>query len=209
MYAQKQCTKSRHKVAKVLRLSVDNFENFLTARPDIKVIHLFRDPRAIINSRIETSWYPAKSEATVLQNAQALCARMKVDFAGGIKLLEKYPDRFRFLYYEDLNEEPMVKVRLLYKFLKMSLDPKTYPKVKSLPVFSSRNRDKSDRENNTAFWWRKTMQWDTVQKIDEICKPVYALLGYKTMTNETEMLDLSVPSLTIPDKYLLKNSIGQ
>ena len=201
-HAISSCRNAQHKVAKVLRFTLDNLEEFLEHRPNLKVIHLFRDPRAIINSRISTTWYPSSTEKMILDNARALCKKMAIDYKKGLDLLKKYPNRFRFLYYEDLNDEPLSQVKKLYRYLGMSVDPVKYPKVKTLHVFAS-NDQKSEREKNTAFWWRKSLKWDYAKKVDEICKDIYETLGYRPFAGELGLRNLTIPSVRIPKQYKL------
>lgn len=202
-YALNNCRNARHKVTKVLRLSAGNLEYFLESRINLKAVHLFRDPRAIINSRITTAWYPSGSPGVILDNAKALCSKMVLDYREGLTLMEKYPDRFKFLFYEDLNDDPFGKVKSLYRYLGMSLDPSRYTKVKSLPVFTTNNR-KSEREKNTAFWWRKSLSWELVKQIDHICGDVYNLLGYKRFESEAVLRNLSWSSVDFQEQYILK-----
>lgn len=183
-------------------MTLDNLGEFLVSRPNLKVIHLFRDPRAIINSRIQTAWYPSGTDKIVLDNTRALCNKMMIDYKKGLGLLKRFPDRFRFLYYEDLNDEPMQQVKRLYEYLGMSLDPATYSKVKTLPVFVP-NDQKLERERNTAYWWRKSLSWKYVQQIDDICKEVYNTLGYRVFKSEVGLKNLTIPSVRIPKQYQL------
>ncbi|XP_045163724.2 carbohydrate sulfotransferase 1-like [Mercenaria mercenaria] len=203
-YIPRKCKNATHRVAKVLRLSTDLLGDILRARENLKVIHLFRDPRAIINSRIETTWYPTHKEEQIIQNAKALCNKMLYDFQEGQKLLKLYPDRFKFVYYEDLSESPSGKSKELFNYFGMDLDEHKYPKVRNLSVFNNAKK-RTEREKNTAFWWRKSLKWDIVQKMEPLCKDVYKELGYKVFTNVQEYQNLSISSVTIPNKYLILN----
>ena len=149
-------------------------------------------------------WYPSKNTTMLLSNAKCLCRKMLYDFEEGQKLYALYPDRFRFLYYEDLNDDPLDKVKSIYQYLGMSLDESKYSVVKSIKVFNSRKDViKTEREKNTAFWWRKTLNWQLTQKIDEICKDVYKSLGYKTFTSHEEQTNLTLKSVHIPPQYAI------
>ena len=160
-----------------------------------------------MNSRIETSWYPSKD---LLPNAESLCKKMIVDYEEGKKLSLKYPNRFRFLYYEDLNDDPLDKVKTMYRYLGMSLDESKYSKVKSIKVFdSSENKVLTEREKNTAFWWRKKLKWDLVKKIDYLCKDVYDALGYKPFSTYDEMQNLTFKSVDIPSQYALLTNLEE
>lgn len=197
-FAPRLCKNATHRVTKVLRLTTDLLEGLLKQKPDLKVLHLFRDPRAIINSRINTGWYPIKN---VTDNARSLCKKMLYDFRKGKELLEIYPDRFKFIIYEDVTTSTFEKVQSLYRYLGMSLNESRYTKVKTMPVFQSKNA--SDRKNNTAYWWRMSLDWDNVQKIDRVCEDVYKELGYRTFKNIDEYKNMSYVSFDGPKNYMI------
>lgn len=176
----------------------------MQSKGNLKIIHLFRDPRAIINSRIETEWYPTFNLTNILSNAASLCKRMMYDFREGQKLLLKYPTRFKFLYYEDLNNDPLDKVKTLYTYLGMSLDKSKYAVVKRIRVLNvAKVAVKTERERNTAFWWRKKMDWDLVKEIDTLCGDVYTSLGYVPFSRHQELRNLHIKSVHIPSTFAL------
>ena len=182
-----------------MRLSPDNTETLLQSRDNLKVIQLFRDPRAIINSRIETEWYPFKN---VSSNAESLCKKMIYDYQEGQKLLKKYPARFRFVYYEDLLKDPLEKIKSVYRYLGMSLNESKYSNVRSV-LMHSHKKLRRERDTNTAFWWRHKIKWDVVKKINNFCKHLYEALGYKAFV-KNEMKNLTIKSVNIPPEYILK-----
>lgn len=127
---------------------------------------------------------------------------MLIDFREGVKLLEKYPDRFRFVYYEDLNDDPFEKLLMLYKYLGMSLDPAYYTELSKQSIFTV-DKQNTERKKNTAFWWRTSLSWKQVQNFDNICGDTIDELGYKRFDNEDIYRNLSWPSLEIPRQFLL------
>jgi len=182
----------------VLRFSVDLFEYLLYERDNVKVIHLFRDPRAVINSEINAHWY--KHTHNIELNARSLCKKMLHDYIEGRVLLSRYPSKFMFLYYEDLTDNALDKVKALYKYIGMSESPEKIERLKALSVFSDKSL-RSDGKNSTAFWWRNQLSWDIVQKVDKECSSVINLLGYKLFSTENQLKDLSIPSIDIPSQY--------
>ena len=197
------CKDSTHKVTKVLRLTTDLFIPLLRSRENLKVIHLLRDPRAIINSRIVTQWYPSRTEESAIENAKSLCNKMLYDFRAGQKVQKLFPDRFRFIYYEDFSVDILNKTKILYDYLGMNVNEKYYTEIMNLPVFKNATADDSERKKNSAFWWRTTLKWDIVNKMEDICKDVYKELGFRSFKNIQDYKDLSIHSLVIPKQYLI------
>ena len=184
-----------------MRLTTDHFEMLLQSRRNLKVIHLFRDPRAIMNSRIEAKWYPSKD---VLPSAEALCNKMNHDYQEGKRLSVEYPGRFRFLYYEDLNDNPSNKVRAIYRYLGMSLNETKFSTFKTImALHGGKGKVLTERERNTAFWWRKKLKWDIVKTMDTLCKDVYDALGYIPFKTKDQMQNLTFQSVNIPQEYAL------
>jgi len=200
-FIPERCKKALHRVTKVIRFSVDLCEYLLNERDNIKVIHLFRDPRAVINSRLETPWYKIPNEIAL--NARSLCNKMLHDSIEGERLLLKYPSKFMFLYYEDLNDEAVDKVNTLYRNLGMSDSPHNMQRIRDLPVLSAKKSNGSDRINNTAYWWRMNLGWDIVQIVDTKFAGVYKRLCFKQFKTEHKLRDVRIPSLDIPRKYRL------
>ncbi|XP_045215797.2 carbohydrate sulfotransferase 1-like isoform X2 [Mercenaria mercenaria] len=203
-YIHRKCQNATHRVTKVLRLSTDLLANLLNERENLKVIHLFRDPRAIINSRIKTRWFPIHAEKQIIQDAKALCKKMLYDFKEGQKLLKLFPNRFKVVYYEDLSKNTFNKSKALFKYLGMDLDVQKFPTLRLLTVFSD-SKKQTEREKNTAFWWRKSLSWDILQKIDLVCKGVYTELGYLFFKNVEEYQNISLSTVDIPKEFLIKN----
>lgn len=92
---EQACKAADYRVAKVLRLGFVTVEQLLKRIPSLNVIYLTRDPRAIINSRVKTSWFPVSVEKpkTVLRNIQSLCLKMEKDIASWKKARVMYKDR--------------------------------------------------------------------------------------------------------------------
>ncbi|XP_060599263.1 uncharacterized protein LOC132752885 isoform X2 [Ruditapes philippinarum] len=199
----KSCKDSKHKVTKVLRLTTDLLTPVLQSRANLKAIHLFRDPRAIINSRIETDWYPSNTTKSGIENAESLCNKMLYDFREGQKVQQLFPDRFRFIYFEDFSVDILNRSKILYKYLGMNTNEKYYPEILKLSALKNATSVETERKRNTAFWWRKTLKWEIVEKMEKICKDVYKELGYKSFSNIQEYNDLSIPSVVIPKEYLI------
>lgn len=198
------CKQAAHRVTKTLRFSVDILGQLLSERADLKVIHLVRDPRAILNSRKETGWYGEQTkDVSFVEKATSLCNKMMYDFKEGEKLLKKFPDRFQFLYYEDLNENPFTKIENLYKFVGMDLDDQRFSHLQHLPVFSSK-QNRSIRETNTAFWWRKNLSWDSVDMIQTACSDTLRELGYIEIQNRDLLENMSFKTLIIPERVKWK-----
>ena len=96
-HVRKHCISKTHLVTKILRTTLDNYENVLTKHESVVLIQLFRDPRAIINSRSRTWWYSYASDKALEDDADCLCSRMMLDYEYGLAFQAKFPARMLFL----------------------------------------------------------------------------------------------------------------
>ena len=191
------CQTAKHRVSKVLRMTVGRLETVLRHNPNLIVLHLFRDPRAIINSRLETKGYPMRANPRgskeISLNAKALCDKMTVDFEEGLKLMDKFPDRFRFLHYEDLalHLDSIIK---LYDYAGITYDEANFKRVYAVktndPEKKLGEREK-ERKTNNALWWRTYLSYDVVKQVDIVCYEVYRNLGYPIFKNLTQLRSLT------------------
>ena len=203
---QKHCSSKTHLAAKVLRTSLDNYETFLNKHESVVLIQLFRDPRAVVNSRSKTWWYKYGTDKALEDDANCLCSRMLVDYTYGKKFQAKYPDRMLFVIYEDLLSDIHTKLDRLYDKLGIS----TLDKLKSTSgefqeVLSkignsySSKPNKSKSRNDYEFWWRTNLSWHQIQIIDKHCEDIYRVIGYRAFQDRKEVTDMNVTSLNVRD----------
>ena len=70
------CKTKPNIVTKVIRMSLQNATPLLGIIPDLQIIHLLRDPRAVLNSRVvTTNWYKRtlKSPEMINDEIQVTC----------------------------------------------------------------------------------------------------------------------------------------
>lgn len=181
------CRKSTHRVSKVLRITLGALEPLLRNNPRLKVVHLFRDPRAIINSRIETQGYPLRSSdssiPSIKSNAKALCDKMTADLKEGTILKQKFPERFRFIHYEDIftNKESLIQLFSLVGMQTTEGNLMTVKSIKTNPPKRQHETRERFRKSNNAYWWTKYMAWKIVEIVNSECLPVIKELGYPVL----------------------------
>lgn len=187
------CSNAKHRVTKVLRMSLDLTEIFLKEKANMKVVHLFRDPRAIINSHFQTTWSPLRrhgSEEHFTKAARALCNRMLRDIEIGERLLQKFPTRFKIIQYEDF-DDPSSKIDILYRFLGMSHVKETRQYI-SKPETGVNSGSSAGTKGNHPFKYRTMLKWSSVRLIDKQCSGVYDKLGYTIYSDEHSYRNLSI-----------------
>ncbi|XP_045172848.2 carbohydrate sulfotransferase 1-like isoform X2 [Mercenaria mercenaria] len=203
------CKTAKHRTTKIVRLTVDNLEYVLENLPNVKVVHLMRDPRAIINSRITTNWYnlqesPHDNHQRIRSDAKDLCLRMKYDLKVGTVLKQKFPGRFAFVMFEDLQTDMKSKTGILYSYFgidKSTVESKLANMTGILQNEHLVNRTWGDYTN----WWRHQLSFGAIKAIDSVCKNVSDTLGYTIFSSESQLKDVSLKAFSFREELLLEN----
>ena len=175
-----KCISSSIVATKVIRLRMEAIGELLQTDPTIKVIHYFRDPRGIENSR---SVGMKKKTEGMITDAKMSCSKMMRDIRVRKELEKKHPNSFMVLMYEDLAKYPLETAKSVYRFIGQSM-PKSVEKwLKFSTNSKSQKLDKdllgTRRSNSsaTAMKWMDVLGSETKEKLSLICKDVLTELG--------------------------------
>ncbi|XP_064606390.1 carbohydrate sulfotransferase 1-like [Liolophura sinensis] len=113
------CLGSPIREIKTIRTPMRFVTELLKKDPSVKVIHLLRDPRGLINSWIT---YGYKPKTDILP--QYVCNLIGDDLKTRYELEKQYPGTFLSLIYEDLAQHPMEMLHKIYGWLGMLVDTK-------------------------------------------------------------------------------------
>lgn len=182
------------------------FRPLMEVNPRLKIVHLVRDPRAIINSRLYSRFYPIANPRTNNSLEQNLCEKMRTDINEALQLREDFPGRVIILYYEDLMDNLHVRLKQIYENLNLTFKSEEVNAFSDIKVNLSPpekgNYFTKDRKRRNAMWWRKYMTHDHIQTIDYLCYDVYDILGYKALS-EQRVRDIKFSSYEIPETFKL------
>lgn len=155
----------------------------LKSRPNLKVIHLFRDPRGMVNSHLHTPFYRSKlnNMLDIENDIKTTCWRMGYDLRVALRLRTRYTDRFRIVQYEDFSDLQN-NAKILYKFLGMDTTEEILRDIDKLikPTDASKGFH--------PFNYRDTLSWDIERLVFRHCESVVRALGYPTFTIKEEYL---------------------
>ena len=198
------CKAFRHVVSKVLRATTISFEPILKRKSDLKLIHLFRNPFAIINSRKRSSF--AKTVKEFLPMGESLCIKMELDYIGAKELMKKYPDRVKMIWYEDLKSDVSDKVARLYDYVGMEQRPEEARALNVVKLNEAKDNTKELdklRESDNTRWWRKTIDFRLYSMMFQKCGAVVKLFNMTNFRSEAELRDLSIPEMTLPKEFII------
>lgn len=152
---------------------------------DIRLLHVVRDPRASINSRIKVGWMPDFKNATFEQKVQNHCKEIVANIEFGQQLNESLKHRYKLITYRDIAARPVDTAREIFKFAGFNMNEKTlkwildrtnpdhsietsaqFKKPYSLVRDSKANIDK----------WRRESPPERTRVIEKHCQPLLELL---------------------------------
>ncbi|XP_060083157.1 carbohydrate sulfotransferase 1-like [Ylistrum balloti] len=192
------------RITKTIRLSMDVVQDLMKEFPKLKVIHLLRDPRGMIASRLKTITHLHFKDAGMPTIARAVCDKYNRDIQIGQLLKKKYPSRFKTVLYEQIAEETLKHSIQIFNFLELtpnsnfktwlaehiSGDQKsTHPPDKRNRAFSTVRANSSA----TASSWRSRLKFNQVKEIDNECSQFYDYSGYLAVKNSNTLNDLTLP----------------
>ena len=201
------CRHHKQVTVKILsdRMTLEEiFKQFNYSR-NIKIIHLIRDPRAIVASRLRLGWIPKSGTLTKIR---VLCDRMKQNFKFATNMSTEFSKNYMLLRYEDLVANIFPVVRKVFKAtgLKFTEQVKKWLVentrwtgfVGNLEPFSTTRRDALKQAN----LWRSTISMNTVRAVEDNCKFVMKKAGYMTIRNQQYLKNTNLSLLAKPTKIL-------
>ncbi|KAH3728411.1 hypothetical protein DPMN_054367 [Dreissena polymorpha] len=194
--ARTQCLTSNIIILKLIRLSVEQAITLLPFFPNMKIIHLVRDPRAIINSRQEVG-KTAKNDFNAANLQIETFSRLQKDLSDTKFLMTYYPSIIKLVQYEDIAEHPVEAAKDLYAFPGLTFDDKIERFVKSQTQSSSNGCQFCTQRRNstvTSIQWRSRIKLNEAQYLLNSCKNSMSILGYLDLPDNQTLRYLSVPS---------------
>lgn len=178
---QIKCHKAHSRTLKTIRLPVAMAGKLLEWLPNLKILHLIRDPRGIVNSQFEQVVTEGKNLST---SSEELCQTISKDVKSFSELHRCHGSRILSVIYENLCQNPHTMVKQLFEFF-----GKTYSKrVKDFVNRTMQGPVKScdyctDRGNAlaNAYRWISKIRKGTLQTIDSHCSFLYSYLGYQKL----------------------------
>ncbi|KAM3870015.1 carbohydrate sulfotransferase 6 [Diretmus argenteus] len=202
---------------------------------DLRIIHLVRDPRAVVRSREQSAKAFVYDNAVVLEQKdvsapdaqyrvmQEICrSHVRIHERATLKPPDFLKGRYKMVRYEDLVQDPLLEINAMYEFVGLQMTSPlqewiykvTHGKGKGSKkeAFKITSRNAAD----VSQAWRTTLAHDKVKRIQEVCKSAMSLLGYRTVGSDKEQkrldLDLLVPRERyrfswLPDKTEPPNNI--
>ncbi|XP_023253192.1 carbohydrate sulfotransferase 6-like [Seriola lalandi dorsalis] len=183
---------------------------------DLRIIHLVRDPRAVLRSREQSVHAFVYDDPTVLEQRnipadevqyevmQEICrSHVRINERAVLKPPPFLKGRYKMVRYEDVARDPLEEITAMYEFAGLEatsqLEEWIYRVTHGKGKGAKRDAFKITSRNATdvSQAWRTMLPHSKVKRIQEVCKGAMSLLGYRTVNSEKEQkrldLDLLVP----------------
>nr|XP_045012450.1 carbohydrate sulfotransferase 6 isoform X2 [Jaculus jaculus] len=184
---------------------------------NLRIVHLVRDPRAVLRSREQTAKALARDNGIVLGTngtwvvadpglrvvSEVCRSHVRIAEAALRKPPPFLRGRYRLVRFEDLARDPLAEIRALYAFTGLSLTPKLQTWIHNIThgsgpgarreAFKTTSRDAL----NVSQAWRHALPFAKIHRVQELCAGALQLLGYQPVSSEREQRDLAV-DLVLP-----------
>ena len=218
------CNSKEHTVVKTIRTGIKKIldhsaESSSDSKSDkLNLVHLVRDPRAIISSRLHLFFRNEINSAVALKDyhnltdalrrsvrvaSANLCSRIQSDIEYGRRA---NANRYMFLRYEDAAMRPLKIYQKLSKFsgIRESEMVKDWLGRNTHVADAHKENDEySTSRNSTATVnsWRRRMPYALVAEVQSQCAEIMNILRYIPARNERELMDVA-KSLVSYDKTM-------
>ncbi|XP_018594751.1 carbohydrate sulfotransferase 6 [Scleropages formosus] len=211
--AEDACRSYSHVVVKEVRFFdlVSLYPLLRDPAIDLRIIHLIRDPRAVVKSREQAVKALMRDNALVLEEGDAevidtqyrvmqeVCrSHVRIHETATLKPPDFLRGRYKMVRYEDLVLNPLDEIESMYSFAGLEMNMQlqewiyriTHGKGKGTrkEAFKITSRNAKD----VAQAWRTTLPHDKVQRIQEVCKGAMSLLGYRLVDSKKEQAQLDL-----------------
>ncbi|XP_061139373.1 carbohydrate sulfotransferase 1-like isoform X3 [Syngnathus typhle] len=218
--ASRACLSRSHVAIKTVRIPKVSDLRTLVEDPrlDLKIIHLVRDPRAILASRITAFsdqfrawkiWNATGRQPRYVDLSQitSTCQDMVASAEAGLARPAWLKGRYLLVRYEDLAFNPKDMADKIYQFIGLELEDRVQTWIRRntnsnvFAPFDWNYKYSTTRDSRmTAASWRLRLDHNIVRTVQNLCNDTLALLGYKLVHSTVQLRNLS-HSLVEPNPF--------
>ena len=184
-FLTKKCENATVRIIKFIRMRMEVVENLLKKFPEIKIIYLTRDPRAMLDSQVRKNDMDSKKFDYFVQNTISMCGKMQRDLKLLPVLNETFPNSIYPVQYEKFVQSPLKETESLFEFLGLNFTDAVKDYVASKTILS----EPSSAER--AQIWRSHISVQHLNVIDANCAMIYQELGYIKLSSILDIRNTS------------------
>ena len=187
------CETSKVRLLKFIRIPLASVRRIMPAFPNMKILHLHRDPRGIFNSRAQLNDTP---QTATDQEVSDHCNQWFEDIQVAKEVAKQYPGRFKTVRYEDITEHPPEAFKAICDYFGIEYEPEIQAyltKVTTAAVDSGPWDFERANPYVTAMKWRQQMNFTKAELICGICEKPMTALNYYSFKSAEEMANSELP----------------
>ena len=191
-------THHKHSVIKVAIVRVPDrklsnfFPQVILENPDteIKVLHVVRDPRGSVNSRIKLHWINDFQASHFFVLPRDTCEGILQNVKFGKSLQGMLKERYKLIRYKDVASSPVKTALEIYKFAGFEMPESlvrwivkaTNPSEEELKNESKKAFSSVRNATANAEKWREESPIERIRIIERECSELFDLLGLDRLT---------------------------
>ena len=168
------CQGSDFRTIKTVRATMASVENMIEMNENFRMIHLVRDPRAVVLSRqkFHSSGRSLYAGEDVVREAKLFCQNLAHDILLRQNIERRYPGTTLEILYDEFVRDPLNQTEKIYNFMNVTLGQK----VRTFIVENTKQK-----VNSTAIVdkWQDTLTYLKVKTINSVCRKVFLLIDTK------------------------------
>jgi len=163
-----------------------SMDALLAADPDLRVIHLLRDPRAVVSSRLQAHdesvigryslSAAVNSSERVRREAAIYCRTAVLDILVRHRLESKYPGRILTVSYENVVADLRRHAELVYRFLGFDATPDETRVWIEKNEATKANATKHGYVSPVEKWTKRLKSADSTAIVRDICHEFFRLV---------------------------------
>ncbi|XP_038636927.1 carbohydrate sulfotransferase 1 [Scyliorhinus canicula] len=207
--ASQVCQTRSHMAIKTVRIPEIKDLRLLSEDPrlNLKIIHLVRDPRGILASRMGTftdnfrAWKiwnatGRKPRSVDLSQIATTCNDLFNSVGTGLSKPPWLRGKYMLVRYEELAREPFKKITEIYHFIGLDVDNQVKKWILQNTRGTSgtaRNYKYTTTRNSTATAesWRLNLSFQIAQTVQHLCNGTLTQLGYQSVHSLKELRNVS------------------
>uniref|UniRef100_A0A3P9DTI8 Sulfotransferase n=1 Tax=Maylandia zebra TaxID=106582 RepID=A0A3P9DTI8_9CICH len=205
LWVEQACDSYSHVVYKDVRLfELESLYPLLQdSNLDLRIIHLVRDPRAVVRDNAIVLEQKRIKEAEVqYQVMQEICrSHVRINERAVLKPPPFLKGRYKLVRYEDMARNPLEEINAMYQFVGLEMTTELATWIYKVTHGKGKGSIKeafkitSRSATNVSQAWRTMLPYNKVRRIQEVCKGAMSLLGYRTVNSEKEQKRLDIDLL--------------
>lgn len=170
------CSDRSVRAVKSVRATMNSMEPLLRWMPNLRVIHLIRDPRGVVLSRMKfhdstRNRYSDSGNDTMVREAELYCRTVVKDIEKRHRLERLYPGKIMSVVYDDFVTDIGSHTERVYEFLELEMPNSTIEWIKEA------NQGKNGKNaTSIATAWKDSLTYRESKLIKLRCQDFFKLI---------------------------------